>query len=150
CVRVPASRRMAERCRSRRSPDTKTRMKLTLWALLGTSLVLAACDSSTQPSENLAAPSIIESFKGTLAGGGLRFYWFVVGARGTVNVTLNSLTVGGDAFGSTVGLAIGTPNGTGCADINQTTAGAGTTPQLTNSYNAATYCVRISDSGNLT
>jgi hypothetical protein len=126
-------------------------MKLTFWAVLGMALLVAACEGPADPSDPLAPPTTTESFTGTLAVGGFRFYSFVVGARGTVNVTINSLTAGGAAYGSTVALSIGQPSGTGCADLSASTVGTGSpAPQLTGAFNPGTLCVRVADNGNLT
>ena len=62
-----------------------------------------------------AAPTVTESFNGTLPVGGFKFYSFNIAANGTVNVTLNS--VSGTGVPSTVqlGLGIGQPSGLDCA-----------------------------------
>src|SRR5438876_6808056 len=75
-------------------------------------------NSTTSPSSTsttVASPTMTDTFAETLPVGGSKFYSFVVSQNGTVNVTLT--TVSGTNVPSTVtlGLAIGTPSGTGCA-----------------------------------
>jgi hypothetical protein len=84
--------------------------------------------------------------------GGYSFYSFVVSQNGTVNVTLVSVAgAAGAAVPSTVtlGLAIGTPSGTGCTGGAVTNGAAGTDPQVTGTYAPGRYCVNVSDIGNL-
>jgi hypothetical protein len=109
-------------------------------------------NSTTAPastSTSVAAPTTTEAFNGTLPVGGSAFYTFVIGQNGTVNVTL--LSVGGSGVPSTValGVAVGTPSGTGCSGGAVTNATAGADPQVTGTYGPGRHCVNISDVGNL-
>jgi ABC-type glycerol-3-phosphate transport system substrate-binding protein len=123
--------------------------------LLTTVLTAAACsgNSTTSPAATattpVASPTSTETFTGTVAVGGASFYTFVVSVNGTVNVTL--VSVAGAEVPSTVtlGLAIGTPSGTGCGTgpVSNVQAGAG--PQITGTYTPGRYCVNVSDVGNL-
>src|SRR5712672_3301470 len=93
----------------------------------------AACggNSTTSPastSSTVASPTTTETFSGVLLVGGYSFYSFVVSQNGTVNVTLVSVAgSAGAAVPSTVtlGLAIGTPSGTGCTGGTVTNVTAG-------------------------
>jgi hypothetical protein len=116
----------------------------------------AACgggnNSTTSPaptSTTVAAPTSTETFNGTLPMGLSSFYSFVVGVNGTVNVTLVSVSGTGVPPTITLGLAIGTPSGTGCSGGTVTNAVAGADPQLTGTYSPGRYCVNVSDVGNL-
>jgi hypothetical protein len=91
-----------------------------------------------------------EMFSGTLAQRSASFYTFTVLQAGTVSITLTSL--GGGSSAVAVGLGIGAPNGTSSCVITSSnpTAIAGTTPQISVTEPAGSYCVQISDVGNLT
>ena len=130
-------------------------MKALIVTVLGLALSAAACSNSstTAPSTTTttttpAAPTMTETFRGTLTVGGTSFYSFSVGQYGTVNVTLNSVT--GPFIPPTVfvSLALGTPSGAVCSGTT-TQAQAGSSPQITGSYNPGVFCVAIADLGNL-
>jgi hypothetical protein len=131
-------------------------MRHLIAAALLLSVVGAACGGSSTaptpvtPAQTAAAPSITETFAGTLAVGGSRFYSFTVGQYGTVTVTLTRLTGAFDPATTTVVLGFGRPAGTGCSVANTTVASPGDTPQTSNTLEAGVYCVRISDAGVLT
>jgi hypothetical protein len=116
-------------------------------------LTAATCggNSTTSPSPatTIASPTVTETFAGTLPVSGARFYSFVVSENGTVNVTLVSVSGTDVASTVTLGLAIGTPSGTGCSGGTVTNAAPGTDPQVTGTYSPGRYCVNVSDAGNL-
>jgi hypothetical protein len=131
-----------------------------LWGMLGVLILCGACshNSTTEPSltsttsttTTVAAPTVTESFTGTLPVGGFKFYTFNIAVNGTVNVTLNS--VSGASVPSTVqvGLGIGQPSGIDCAATATVTAGANfAKPQQTGTFGPGTFCVRVFDVGNL-
>jgi hypothetical protein len=131
-----------------------------LRAVLGVLLFCAACthNSTVEPSATstttttttVAAPTVTESFTGSLAVGGFKFYTFTIAANGTVNVTLNSVTGTGVPSTVQVGLGIGQPSGIDCAATVTVTAGANfAKPQQTGTFGPGTFCVRIFDVGNL-
>ncbi len=117
--------------------------------------VIAGCGGSTPTSPTStesttpAEATITEDFNAVLPVGGARFYSFTVAVYGTVNVTLAS--VGGSFVPSTVMLHIGLgqPEGTDCTVTTTITTAAGSTPQLTNTFQPGVYCVRVTDLGNL-
>src|SRR5215510_7609456 len=137
------------------------RMRATTVAILGLMMFGTACshNSSTSPSATSsttststtpAAPTVSESFTGTLPVGGFKFYSFNIAVNGTVNVTLNS--IGGAGVPSTVqvGLGIGTPSGIDCAATTNVTAGTtAAAPQTTGTFGPGLFCVRVFDVGNL-
>ena len=88
-------------------------------------------------------------FSGTLAQRSASFYTFTVVQAGIVSVTLTSL---GGSSAVAVALGIGAPNGTSSCAITSSnpTAIAGTTPQISVTELPGSYCVQISDVGNLT
>ena len=105
--------------------------------------------SSSPTAPPVASPTTTETFSGTLQVGGYSFYSFVVSLNGTVNVTLGSVSVTDVPSTVTLGVAIGTPSGTGCAGGTVTSTPAGTDPQVTGTYGPGRYCVNVSDVGNL-
>ena len=121
-------------------------------------LTVAACggNNTTSPSSTttVASPTATETFAGTLPVGGSSFYSFVVAQNGTVNVTLVNVSAAAGVAANdvpstvTLGLAIGTPSGTGC-NGTVTNVTAGTDPQVTGTYAPGRYCVNVSDIGNL-
>jgi ABC-type glycerol-3-phosphate transport system substrate-binding protein len=132
------------------SPSTSI-MKLRLAAILGC-LVCAGCsdDTPTSPSTpTVAPPSITETWEGTLAVGGSRFYSFSVGQNGTVNVTLTNLFEKGEDSATQVGLSLGYPAATGCLANTSVTVAAAVNPQVTNTFAPGIYCAKIADAGNL-
>jgi hypothetical protein len=135
------------------------RMRATTAAILGLMLFGSACShssTSTSPSSTTststtpAAPTVSESFTGTLPVAGFKFYSFNIAVNGTVNVTVNS--VSGPGIPSTVqlGLGIGTPSGLDCsATVNVTAGITAAAPQATGTFGPGTFCVRVYDVGNL-
>ena len=122
--------------------------------LLTLSATIAACggNTTTSPSTTTtptAPPTVTETFAGTLLVGGYSFYSFVVPQNGTVNVTLVSVSGTDVPSNVMLGLAIGTPSGTGCTGGTVTNTTAGTDPQVTGTYSPGRYCVNVSDVGNL-
>jgi hypothetical protein len=129
----------------------RTSMKASFPALLVVALAGAACGGSS-PTAPPTTSGSTEHFTGLLPVQGSSFYSFTVTAAETVTISLASLTAGsvGAASPSVVRLGLGVPLGTDCSVNNSVDTAAGLTSQLTASINPDTYCVRISDIGNLT
>jgi len=104
--------------------------------------------SSSKSTSSTSSTPVTETFTGSLALKGSNFYTFTVTKTGAVSVTLSGLS----PTSVPVEVGFGTPNGTtSCTLISANpTALAGSTPQITTTGNAGTYCVDISDVGNLT
>jgi hypothetical protein len=122
--------------------------------LLGLIVLAPACDSgttspSTTDTRTPAPASIVESFIGMVPVGGSNFYSFSVTQYGIVTLTLNSVSGAGVPSTVWLGLAIGTPGGTDCLTTASTNTAAGTTAQVTSTYEAGVYCAKVSDIGNL-
>lgn len=125
--------------------------------VLGAVLALAACggdgssstSTPTSASATIAEAAITEEFSGTLAVKGANWYPFDVSAYGTVNVQLAS--IGGALVPPTVMVSLGqgTLSDNDCSVASPTTTTAASSPQLTATLDVGTYCVRISDVGNL-
>ncbi len=122
-------------------------------SLLLASALLGACGddpaSTTTPTVNPAAPSIVETWEGTLAVGAARFYSFPVSQYGTVNLTLTSLEDGTGQVTTPVQVSMGFPAGTGCTATSSATTVSGTEVHVSNPFDAGTWCARVADVGNL-
>jgi hypothetical protein len=121
---------------------TRTTVLLTL------AVSTSACGlppGSTSPTTT--ATGTTETFSGSLAQQSSNLYTFTVSQAGLVSITLDSLS----PATVEVGVGIGTPNGpTSCTlTSSNPTAMAGSTPQITVTENAGSYCVEIYDVGNL-
>ena len=136
------------------------RMRATTAAILGLIVFGAACShnsTSTAPSTTTttttttpAAPTVSESFTGTLPVGGFKFYSFNLAVNGTVNETLNSVSGAGVPSTVQLGLGIGQPSGLDCAaTINATAGTTAAKPQTTGTFGPGLFCVRVYDVGNL-
>lgn len=135
-------------------------MRATTAAILGLMMFGTACShsSTTSPSATstttttatVAAPTVSESFTGTLPVAGFKFYSFNIAVNGTVNVTLNSVSGAGVPATVQLGLGIGQPSGLDCAATTTVTAGiTAAAPQTTGTFGPGLFCVRVFDVGNL-
>lgn len=104
-------------------------------------------NSSTSPDPSTMATS--STFSGTVGLLGTSVVSFTTTAAGPVGLTLTSLSPSPPVG---IGLGLGTPNGnSGCTLASFTTsATAASTPQITVTENAGTYCVQVYDPGTLT
>ena len=119
-------------------------------ALLMAVLALAAAgcdDASTATSPTVTSP-VTETFNGQFLPGGTAARAFTAAQSGTVSITLTQIGPPADVV---VGLGIGIPqsNGTGCLLTQTIQTGASSSPQLTVSVDAGSYCVRLYDTGTL-
>ena len=136
-------------------PRRVTRSLPTLsFVAFAAALAAAACGNRivpTGPSGNPLTVAVeVESFIGTLPVDGIRFYSFTVPQDGNVSLTLLSLTANGEPSAGPINIGVGVPQGTGCTLLDSRTTGPGAAPQFTNFYQAAVYCARVADVGNLT
>jgi hypothetical protein len=121
--------------------------------VIGVTLAGPACTEATVagPSQlGNNAPFTVETFSGTLAVGGSRFYSFNVPRTGFTGVTLLSLKQNGAETTETVILGVGVPRGVDCPSLDARNTGVGVTPQVSFTPDAGIYCVRIGDAGTLT
>lgn len=145
-----------------RSNSNRSRFRFVLAA---TALMLAAACSEpqfslpTSPSESDSTSTTTtattstdpQTFSGTLAVRGQRFYSFTVPSTRTVRITLEQLQDGaGTASTATLVLGLGVPSGTGCAMLREVAAGASDAPHIDESLTAGIYCAQLTDPGNLT
>lgn len=117
-------------------------------------LALAACGNRIEPlnpSGNPASAAVtVETFIGTLPVEGSRFYSFTVPQDGLVSLTLLELAENGAPSSALVNIGIGIPQGTGCSVVDSRTTGTDVKPQFQDFFQAAVYCARVADVGNLT
>jgi hypothetical protein len=129
-------------------------MKRLTCLLTGLAVTLAACaddQNAAAPTPTVVnVPVSAESFVGTMALGGSRFYSFSVTREGPVYLTLITLTESGTASTAVVSLGLGIPSGTTCAVSSAATTAAGPTPQVAETRSPGIYCARVSDLGFLT
>ena len=112
-------------------------------------LLLVACGGSSSPTATpTAAPSVTDTFAGTLTQGGTAVNNFTVAAAagGTVTFTLVALTPQSTI---TVGLGLGTPATTGCS-LSSTQENVKVGAALSTTLTGGLYCVALYDLGNLT
>lgn len=149
--------RVCERGHWCRSFDSccRARTRAIVGAILALAVATAGCKSSgntTEPTATAAEPTITESFRSVLPVGGSRYYSFAFARTGRVDATLTE--IGGDGVPPTVivYLGIGTPGGTTCNATTspvQVSGDGQITTQVSQSLDAGTYCVLITDTGNL-
>ncbi len=103
-------------------------------------------DDSSSPSSPSPATST-ETFNGSVGVQGTSRTTFTVAQAGVVSVTLATMSPS-----AAMGLGIGTPNGTTACSLtsSNTSAIAGSSPQLTVTEQPGSYCVSVYDVGNLT
>ena len=113
-------------------------------ALVG---VLAACsDDPTTPTNPTPAPTVTETFSGTVNRNGAVTHNFTTEASGTTTVTLTTL---GPDSALIIGMSLGTSNGSTCTlVITKDNATQGTV--VTGGVSSlGSLCVRIYDVGNI-
>ena len=120
-------------------------------AVMALAAVAAACGggSTTAPTSTTAAATISNDvFTGVVQVGGINYHNFTVTTPGSLAITLTSTA---PQTTLTMGIGVGTPNGSGGCTFIQTTQGAAstTTAQLSGSITASgQYCIGIGDVGN--
>ena len=117
-----------------------------LWA----ALAIAGCGSNSSTSTTAVAPTpanVTEEFTGTLNINGGASFPFVAQAAGLITATLTSL---GTDSTTTVGLSLGTWNGTSCAvsSIHNDNAGPGSSI-IGQATGGGSLCTRVYDVGKI-
>ena len=105
---------------------------------------------TTTTTTTASAPTVTETFSGTLTPSATLVFPFSVTVYGTVNLALVDVT--GPTVPATmqVRLGIGTPDGAGGCTLSATSLStAGTTTQVTATKDVGDYCALIADVGNL-
>ncbi|SRR5260370_1255340 len=122
------------------------KMDKILAVVLGSMLLTSACANPTAPaSPTPVAPTITETFSGTLTVSGNNSHPFTVQQVGGIKVTLISV-----APSAAVGIGIGTPVSGACSVISSVNAVFGPTVQVSGTATVTgTFCAAVFDSGNL-
>jgi len=117
--------------------------------LLGAALTWFGCDDAATTTSPTATSPVTELFSAQFVPGGSASRSFTAAAAGTVSLTLSQLGPPADLV---VGFGVGIPqaNGSGCYLTRSVNTGAASSPQLTTSVDAGTYCVRLYDLGTMT
>lgn len=119
--------------------------------VLAAGVLVAGCgdDSSETPTEPTSPVSVVETFSDTLNINGARTHTFVAQRAGTVSAVLVTLAPDDTA---TVGLSIGTWNGSACQTViaNDNATLAGNKSVLGSATGTGAFCVRLYDVGRLT
>jgi hypothetical protein len=124
---------------------------LTLLCIL---LATSACsERTTVPSQvaqlPLTAQASTQVFSGTLSPAGSQLFAFTIG-NAPVRVSLGSLTdANGNPLQQSLRLTFGVPQGTGCGSIQSATTSASLSTHLQVLVSGGTYCVSVSDIGQL-
>jgi hypothetical protein len=118
-------------------------------ALVGLAILCAGCNLLPGSTSPTTPTTTTETFSGTLTAQSSSFYAFTVSTAETVSITLTTLS---PTATIAVGLGIGTPNGTTSCTLSSFTSSAvaASTPQITVTENAGSYCAQIYDVGNVT
>jgi hypothetical protein len=126
--------------------QVKGMMKRTMITLLSVALLTAGCsDPLPPPAPTPVAPSITETFTGTLFPLGSNFHQFTVNQIGGIKVSLTAIDPG-----ASVGLGVGTPGQGTCIVADHITAVAGASIQMSGTATVrGNFCVSIADVGNL-
>ena len=115
----------------------------------------SGCDSTpetpTTPTTPSVSTAITSVFSGTLTQGGTQTWAFSLPSPAQVRFTLGSLTdtTTGQPTGRSLRLTFGIPSGTGCGPLQSVTTAAGLATHLSAFGSAGTYCVSVTDIGQL-
>jgi len=120
-------------------------------ACIGTAAFLAAsaCDDAASTATSPTTSPVTETFAGQFAPGGGASRSFTAASAGTATIALTQIGPPADVI---VGLGIGIPraDNAGCYLTQSMETAAASSPQLTVTVEAGTYCARIYDTGGLT
>jgi hypothetical protein len=121
-------------------------MKWILPVVIGLSLLTAGCSDPVAPATPTpVAPTITESFDGTLLVLGSNTHTFNVQQVGGLKVSITNVTPS-----AAVHIGVGTSSTSGCLVISDLTAVASPTAQISGTATVAgTFCVSVTDAGNL-
>lgn len=112
----------------------------------GAVLLAAACSDPQAPAAPTpVAPTITDTYTGTLLVGGTNTHPFTVNAIGGVSVTLTSAQPA-----AALGIGIGSTTTGGCTVLSRVTVVPGTAAQLVGTATVAgNFCLSVIDVGNL-
>jgi hypothetical protein len=121
-------------------------MKRFLAVVLGLSVCAAGCSDPPAPlTPTPAPPTLTETFTGQLLVLGSNSHTFTVQQIGGLQVTINGITPP-----AAIGVAVGTPSGATCLAIQNLTAVANPTAQISGTATiTGSFCVSVYDVGGL-
>src|SRR5438552_13646002 len=121
-------------------------MKRMFAFVLGLSLATVGCSDPVAPvTPTPAAPTVTDTFNGTLLILGSNTHQFTVQQIGGIKVSVTGVTPG-----AAVGLGVGTPSGANCLLQQNLTAVPSPSPQISGTATiTGTFCVSVFDVGNL-
>lgn len=121
-------------------------MKRTLVLVLGMALAAAGCSDPVAPvTPTPVAPTMTETFSGQLPILGSNTHQFTVQQIGGIKVNVDSITPG-----AAVGIGVGTPSGANCLLLQNLTAVAGPSVQISGTATIpGNFCISVFDVGNL-
>jgi hypothetical protein len=114
--------------------------------ILSASSAIACGSSSTSPS---ADATMTISYVSRIQEHGSAWRSFTVGTAGAVTVQLTAVS----QSGAVMGLGLGTVSGTTCVlsqSVQTAASSTASSPQISATLPVGTYCVKLSDIGNLT
>ena len=114
--------------------------------LLPLTLLAAGCGDNNANTTTPTAHAV-QTFNGTLQPAGTDMYTFTTSITGVITVTL---TNAGPPAGLTLGMGIGTPNGSVCTLIQSQQVQAANIAQISVTADPGTFCVTVFDLGTLT
>jgi len=115
-------------------------------------MMVSACsnplsDLFGSPTSPSTSTSSTDTFNGTLAPNGSLVFTFSVATAGNVAITLTAVS---PATTASLGLGVGPSSNGNCTIANSTSGAiAAGSPQLSAMENPGSYCVKVSDPGNL-
>jgi len=125
----------------------RARLISALVAVAAVASAAACSDPKAPPAPTPVAPSIVDTFSGTVTVQSHTFHQFTVKEVGGVKVALTSVVPG-----AALGIGVGTPSvaTASCLVISSTTAVAGQTVLISGTATVpGNFCVSIFDIGNL-
>ncbi len=124
-------------------------MRTMTFVLLPLALLAAGCGSSNSATTTTPTTSghTVQTFNGTLQPSGSDTYNFTTGLSGEITVTL---TNAGPPTNVTLGLGVGTPNGSACTLILAQSVTAANIAQIASPADPGSYCISVFDTGSLT
>ncbi len=128
-----------------------TRAGASLAALLALA-VLSGCNSDepTQPTGPSGPTSNVIVFSGTVAPSGSQIFTFTIGGGVPVRLSLGSLVdTNAQPLPQSVRLTFGIPQGTGCGVLQTVVTPVSLATQISSLLSGGTYCVSVTDIGQL-
>ena len=115
-------------------------VKLVLLLLAG--LMATACDNGDTPTNPSPAPTVTETFTGTLTRNGAQIHSFIATTQGTVTATITALD---PATSPAIGFSMGTFDGTSCSLVVTNNAATTSAVHSGNVVGITSLCIKLFD-----